>query len=79
VIVNATLDALGGAVLLAELRRLEKAHRLADTNAGITRTIAQRRAAALVTMALRRHPERLEAAATVVHRVARRRHLQPPV
>jgi hypothetical protein len=53
VIVNATLDALGGAVLLAELRRLEKAQRLADDNAGISRTIAQRRAAALVTMALR--------------------------
>jgi hypothetical protein len=53
VIVNATLDALGGAAFLAELRRLEHAQRHADDNAGITRTIAQRRAAALVTMALR--------------------------
>jgi Domain of unknown function (DUF222) len=53
VIINATLDALGGAAFLAELRRLEQAQRLADDNAGITRTIAERRAAAMVTMALR--------------------------
>jgi hypothetical protein len=53
VIINATLDALGGAVVLAELHRLEHAQRLADDNAGITRSIAERRAAAMVTMALR--------------------------
>ena len=47
------LDPLGGATFLTELERLMRQQYLADEAAGITRTAAQRRAAALVEMATR--------------------------
>ena len=47
------LDPLGGATFLTELERLTRQQYLADEAAGITRTAAQRRAAALVEMATR--------------------------
>lgn len=47
------LDALGGAVFRNELDRLTERERLADRRAGIDRTPAQRRAAALIAMAQR--------------------------
>lgn len=47
------LDPLGGATFTAELDRLERELYLADEAAGVTRTAAQRRAAALVEMATR--------------------------
>ena len=47
------LDPLGGATFLTELERLMRQQYLADEAAGVTRTAAQRRAAALVEMATR--------------------------
>ena len=47
------LDPLGGATFLTELDRLMRQLYLADEAAGVTRTAAQRRAAALVEMATR--------------------------
>ena len=47
------LDPLGGATFLTELERLMRQLDLADQTAGVTRTAAQRRAAALVEMATR--------------------------
>lgn len=53
VVINGQLDPLSGAAFANELRRLTEQIRLADTAAGIDRTPAQRRAAALVAMATR--------------------------
>jgi hypothetical protein len=53
VVVNGLLDPIGGAAVLTELAHLERELHLADQRDGITRTGAQRRAAALVTMAQR--------------------------
>ncbi len=53
VAVNGVLGPVGGAVFLNELDRLERVLFLADQRDGTTRTAAQRRAAALVTMAQR--------------------------
>ena len=53
VVINGVLDRVGGVVFLEELRRLEHELRLADDQAGVVRTAAQRRAAALVEMATR--------------------------
>src|SRR5215216_4726470 len=47
------LDAVGGTMFLTELNRLERDLYLADERAGVTRTAAQRRAAALIEMATR--------------------------
>jgi hypothetical protein len=47
------LDAIGGSIVDDELSRLTRQLRLADQEAGIERTSAQRRAAALVAMAQR--------------------------
>ena len=47
------LDPVGGAIFLTELNRLEHEQYLADEAAGVVRTPAQRRAAALVEMAAR--------------------------
>ena len=53
VVLDAVLEPIGGAAVLAELARLEREHYLADERQGIERTAAQRRADALVTMAER--------------------------
>jgi hypothetical protein len=53
VVVHGTLDAIGGAAVTAELRRLEHQQRLHDQRHGVSRSPAQRRAAALVEMATR--------------------------
>lgn len=50
---DAELDPVGGAIFATELDRLTKQIKLADLEAGIERTPAQRRAAALVEMATR--------------------------
>jgi len=50
---RALLDPVGGATFLAELARLMEQLRLADTRDGTVRTAAQRRADALVEMAVR--------------------------
>ena len=47
------LDPIGGAIFLESLHRLEHDQYLADKNSGRTRTAGQRRAAALVEMAIR--------------------------
>jgi hypothetical protein len=51
--IDGELDPIGGAQLITELDRLEREQYLADERAGIARTGAQRRAAALVEMAVR--------------------------
>jgi len=66
VVINGVLDPVGGAVVVAELARLERQLYLADQHAGIVRTKAQRLAAALVEMAQR-------SAATLRRRGARSR------
>ena len=53
VVINGVLDPVGGAVVVAELARLEHQLYLADQHADIVRTKAQRLAAALVEMAQR--------------------------
>ncbi len=53
VVVDAVLDPIGGAIVVAELDRLSEQLRLADQRDGALRTAAQRRAAALVEMATR--------------------------
>ena len=53
VVINGTLDLLGGEIFLAELERLERAERLADQADGVVRTVGERRVAALVEMAAR--------------------------
>ncbi len=53
VVVNGTLDPIGGAIVNDELTRLERALYLADQRTGDTRTASQRRGAALVEMAKR--------------------------
>jgi hypothetical protein len=53
VVVNGQLDPLGGAVFMNELQRLTDELRLADMRAGVDRTPAQRRSAALIEMATR--------------------------
>jgi hypothetical protein len=53
VVVNGQLDPLGGATFMNELRRLTEQLRHADLQAGIDRSPAHRRAAALVEMATR--------------------------
>jgi len=53
VVVNGVLDALSGAAFANELRHLADEVRLSDLRTGIDRTPAQRRAAALVEMAIR--------------------------
>ena len=50
---DGVLDPIGGAVVVSELNRLEHELYLADQRDGVTRTMAQRRAAALVLMAQR--------------------------
>ena len=53
VVLDGVLDPIGGAAVVSELNRLEHDLYLADQRDGITRTVAQRRAAALVVMAQR--------------------------
>jgi hypothetical protein len=53
VVVNGILDPVGGSIVAGELDRLERQLYLSDQRDGITRTVAQRRAAALVEMAKR--------------------------
>ncbi|MCX6521258.1 MAG: DUF222 domain-containing protein [Actinobacteria bacterium] len=52
-IIDGTLDAIDGTIVENELNRLAEEIRLADRHAGIDRSPAQRRAAALVEMARR--------------------------
>jgi hypothetical protein len=51
--IDGELDPIGGAAFVAELDRLMRELHLTDQEAGIIRTAAQRRAAALVEMATR--------------------------
>src|SRR5262249_35990509 len=51
--IDGVLEPIGGAAFVNELRRLERQLRWDDERDGIVRTSAQRRAAALVTMAER--------------------------
>lgn len=53
VVINGTLDPIGGSIVADELTRIERELYLADKRAGVTRTASQRRAAALVEMAKR--------------------------
>jgi hypothetical protein len=53
VVVNGVLDPVGGAIVVDELSRLERELYLTDQRDGVVRTLAQRRAAALVEMATR--------------------------
>ena len=53
VVINGTLDVLGGEIFRNELDRLEHRQRLADRNNGVVRAVGERRAAALVEMATR--------------------------
>lgn len=53
VVINGQLDPISGAAFSNELKRLAEQLRRADTAAGIDRTPAQRRAAALIDMAMR--------------------------
>jgi len=53
VVLNGVLDPVGGAIVSAELARLERLLYLQDERDGVTRTAAQRRAVALVEMAER--------------------------
>ena len=51
--VDGLLDAIGGSIFRTELDRLERQQYLADEAAGVVRTATQRRAAAVVDMAVR--------------------------
>jgi hypothetical protein len=53
VVVNGTLDPIGGTIVADELTRIERELYLADKRDGVIRTASQRRAAALVEMATR--------------------------
>ena len=53
VVINGTLDAIGGSIVSDELTRIERELYLSDKRDGVTRTASQRRAAALVEMARR--------------------------
>ena len=53
VVINGLLDPIGGAIVTNELNRIERELHLTDKRDGVTRTAAQRRAAALVEMATR--------------------------
>jgi len=53
VVLNGVLDPVGGAIVVAELARLERLLYLQDERDGVTRTAGQRRAAAVVEMAAR--------------------------
>jgi hypothetical protein len=53
VVVTGTLDPIGGSIVADELTRIERELYLIDQRDGVTRTAAQRRAAALVEMATR--------------------------
>jgi hypothetical protein len=53
VVINGTLDPIGGSIVADELTRLERELYLADTRDGVTRTASQRRASAFVEMARR--------------------------
>jgi hypothetical protein len=53
VVVNGVLDPVGGSIVVDELARLERELYLTDERDGVTRAVAQRRAAALVEMATR--------------------------
>jgi hypothetical protein len=53
VVINGTLDPIGGSIVADELTRLERELYLANKRDGVTRTASQRRAAALVEMARR--------------------------
>ncbi len=53
VVINGTLDAIGGSIVSDELTRIERELYLSDKRDGVTRTVSQRRAAALVEMARR--------------------------
>ncbi len=53
VVVNGLLDPIGGAIVTNEINRLERGLYLADKRDGVTRTVSQRRAAALIEMAAR--------------------------
>jgi hypothetical protein len=53
VVVNGTLDPIGGAIVNDEIDRIERELYLADKRDGVTRTASQRRGAALVEMATR--------------------------
>jgi Domain of unknown function (DUF222) len=53
VVIDGVLDAVRGAIVTGELKRLEHDLYLADKKAGVIRTAAQRRADALVLMATR--------------------------
>jgi hypothetical protein len=53
VVVTGTLDPIGGSIVADELTRIERELYLIDQRDGVTRTAAQRRAAALVEMARR--------------------------
>ena len=78
--VTAHLYGLGAHHFHTELDRLANLARLADERAGVTRTAAQRRGAALLEMANAPHPPRRGAGAqAAVHRPARRPHLQRPL
>lgn len=53
VVVNGTLDPIGGSIVDNELHRLERELYLADQRGDVVRTASQRRAAALIEMATR--------------------------
>jgi hypothetical protein len=53
VVVTGTLDPIGGSIVADELTRIERQLYLADKHDGVTRTVSQRRAAALIEMARR--------------------------
>ena len=53
VVINGLLDPIGGSIVSDELTRLERELYLVDQRDGVTRTASQRRAAALVMMAMR--------------------------
>lgn len=53
VVLNGTLDPIGGAIVADQISRIERELYLDDQRKGITRTTPQRRAAALVEMATR--------------------------
>lgn len=53
VVVNGVLDPISGSIVSSEINRIERELYQADKRGGVTRTAAQRRAAALVEMATR--------------------------
>lgn len=53
VVINGVFDPIGGAIVSDELNRIERELYLTDKRDGVTRTASQRRAAAMVEMAIR--------------------------